>query len=131
MPRMISLTVLAAVLAFLVDALIGFAGLRITHVPKGFPPFTLLPILSGAVGGDVFASMTYAIIQVVSKQPERVFLFVAVGVLALSFALPLRLSFTKSVRFAGVTPSAQMVLVLMHTVVATITVGTLLMKPPR
>jgi hypothetical protein len=35
------------------------------------------------------------------------FLFVAVCALALSFALPIRLSFTKSHRFAGVTPSGQ------------------------
>ena len=131
MLRTVALTVLAAVLAFLADALIGFAGLRVTHVPKGFPPFTLLPILSGAVGGAILASVTYTILQAVSRQPERVFLFVAVGVLALSFALPLRLSFTKSARFGGVTPSAQMVLVLMHTVVATIVVGTLLIKPQR
>ena len=131
MLRTILLTLLASVLAFVVDALIGFAGLRFTHVPKGFPPFTLLPILSGAVGGAILASITYAAIQAVSKQPDKVFLFVAVAALALSFALPLRLSFTKSARFAGVTPSAQMVLVLMHTVVATVTVATLLAKPDR
>jgi hypothetical protein len=60
-----------------------------------------------------------------------VLLFIAVGVLALSFALPLRLSFAESDRFAGVTPSAQMVLVLMHTVVATITAEALLLKQQR
>jgi hypothetical protein len=49
-----------------------------------------------------------------------------IGALALSFALPLRLSFTKSHRFAGVTPSAQAMLVLMHTVIATVAVVTLL-----
>jgi len=53
------------------------------------------------------------------------FLFVAVGALA----LPIRLSFTKSQRFAGVTPSAQAMLVLMHTVVATVAVVALLADP--
>jgi hypothetical protein len=62
----------------------------------------------------------------IRTHPEKMFLFVAVGALALSFALPLRLSFTKSHRFAGVTPSAQAMLVLMHTVVATVAVVTLL-----
>ena len=127
--RTISLTLLAALLAFVVDSLIGFAALRYTQVPKNFPPFTLLPILSGAVGGALFASLCYALIRAVSKQPEKLFLFVAVAVLALSFGLPIRLSFTKSPRFAGVTPAAQMALVLMHTVVATICVTTLLSKP--
>jgi hypothetical protein len=68
-------------------------------------------------------------LKLVSGHPERMFLFVAVGALALSFALPLRLSFTKSPRFAGVTPSAQAMLVLMHTVVATVAVVTLLADP--
>jgi hypothetical protein len=43
---------------------------------------------------------------------------VSIGILALSFMLPLRLSFTKSKRLAGVTPSAQMTLAPMHTVIA-------------
>lgn len=115
--------------AFAVDYLIGRAGLRWTQVPKDFPPFTLLPILSGAVGGPLLAAGVYAFIRAVSRQPDRVFLFVAVAALVLSFALPLRLSFTKSKRFAGVTPSAQIVLVLMHTVVAAASVAALLAKP--
>ena len=51
--------------------------------------------------------------------------FVSIVVLALSFGLPLRLSFTKSHRFAGVTPSAQMVLALLHTTIATVAVAVL------
>ena len=120
---------LAAGVAFLLDLAIGRAAIRFTHVPKDFPPFTALPILSGAVGGAILAVLGYAIAQAVTKQPDKSFLFLAVGVLALSFALPLRLSFTKSKRFAGVTPLAQIVLVLMHTVVATVTVAAVLAKP--
>ncbi len=129
MLRTLLLTLLAACLAFSVDFLIALAGLRFTHVPKNFPPFTALPILSGAVGGAVLAALSYSLLRALSTQPEKMFLFLAVAVLALSFALPLRLSFTKSTRFAGVTPTAQMILVLMHTVVATISVATLAVKP--
>lgn len=126
------LSMLVAIcLAFAVDYLIAQAGLRFTQVPKAFPPFTFLPILSGAVGGAVLATLTYAIIRAVSSQPDRTFLFVAIAALAVSFALPLRLSFTRSARFAGVTPTAQMILVLMHTVVATINVAAVLAKPGR
>ena len=121
--------ILAAGTAFLLDLAIGRAALRFTHVPKDFPPFNALPILSGAVGGAVLAALGYVIAQAVSKQPDKIFLFLAVGVLALSFSLPLRLSFTKSVRFAGVTPTAQIILVLMHTVVATVTVAAVLARP--
>ncbi len=126
MLRTIFFTALAAGLAFVIDFALGQAGIRIAQVPRTFPPFTALPILSGAIGGPVLASLTFAIIQAVARQPEKPFLFTAIFVLALSFALPLRLSFTKSARFAGVTPTAQMILVLMHTVVATVSVAAVL-----
>ena len=127
--RVVLLMLIACTFAFAIDIMIALAGLRFTNVPSDFPPFTLLPILSGCVGGVVMASLTYAVLKLVSAHPERMFLFVAVGALALSFALPLRLSFTKSHRFAGVTPSAQAMLVLMHTVVATVAVVMLLADP--
>jgi hypothetical protein len=47
MPRTVLLTLVAGGLAFGVDFLIALAGLRFTHVPRDFPPFTLLPILAG------------------------------------------------------------------------------------
>ncbi len=117
------------VLAFVLDVAIGRIAVRFAQVPGNFPPFTVLPILSGAVGGAVLAGLGYALTQAISKQPEKLFLFLAVGFLALSFSLPLRLSFTKSARFAGVTPTAQIILVLMHTVVATVSVAAVLAKP--
>ena len=126
MSRAIVVMLLAICFAFSIDFLIALAGLRFTNVPSGFPPFAGLPILCGCAGGIVMASITYAILRTVSAHPDRMFLFVAVVALAISFALPLRLSFTKSHRFAGVTPSAQAILVLMHTVVATVAIVSLL-----
>jgi uncharacterized membrane protein len=117
--RTLLVVVPVAILAFLVDYLIAAAAMRFTGVPKGFPPFTFLPILSGVIGGFLLASLAYAIIRLISSQPDRTFLLIAIIALAVSFALPLRLSFTKSKRFAGATPAAQMVLALMHTVIAT------------
>jgi hypothetical protein len=117
---------LAIGLAFGIDLMIARAGVRLAQVPTDFPPFTALPILSGAAGGIVLASIGYAIAQAISERPQRTFLFIAIAALAISFALPLRLSFTKSRRFAGVTPTAQILLVLMHTIVATIDVAAVL-----
>lgn len=108
-----------ALLTFGLEYAVGAAAMRFTGVPKGFPPFTALPILSGVAGGFVFATLAYAVVKFTSSYPNRTFLLIAVVALAISFALPVRLSFTNSKRFAGVTPSAQMVLVLMHTVLAT------------
>ena len=113
MLRMLATISVAVGLAFAIDFIIARVGVRLTHVPNDFPPFTALPILSGCVGGVLMASLTY-----VSLQPDRMFVFIAIAALCLSFGLPLRLSFTKSRRFAGVTPSAQMLMVLMHSVVA-------------
>jgi Family of unknown function (DUF6069) len=131
MPRTVLLTLVAGGLACVVDFLIALVGFRCTPVPRDFPPFTLLPILTGTMTGAVLASLSYAIIQAVSRRPEQTFLFVAVVALVLSFALPLRLSFTTSARFAGVTPAAQMILVLMQTVAATISVAMLLTQAER
>ena len=118
--RAVYLTLSAAVVAFLIDLLIGTAAVKLTRVPQGFPPFTALPILSGAVGGAVLASLVYAGLRATSREPDRLFFFVSIAFFALSLGLPLRLSFTRSLRFAGVTPAAQMVLVLMHAVVAVV-----------
>jgi hypothetical protein len=114
-----------ALSTFALEYLLGTAAMRFTGVPKGFPPFTPLPILSGVVGGFVLGTSAYVVVKGMSSDPNRTFLLIAVAALALSFALPIRLSFTKSKRFTGVTPSAEMVLALMHTVLATSVVSVL------
>ena len=118
----------AAIIALLVDLAIGALALRFTGVPRNFPPFTFLPLLSGTVGGTILASVVYCLIRAVAQNPDRLFFFVSLGVFALALGLPLRLSFTHSPRFAGVTPAAQMVLVLMHAVVAAVSVVLLTSK---
>ncbi len=120
--KTVSSVVLTAVTTFFVVCGIAALARNVTGVPKDFPPFTALPLLSGVVGGFCGGAAVYAIVRASSTNPDRAFLFITVSFLALSFALPIRLSFTTSRRFAGATPSAQMMLVLLHTVVATSTV---------
>lgn len=115
--RTLLLTFVAGAVAAILDLAIGTVAPKFTRVPQDFPPFTFLPILSGAVGGTILASVVYSMIRVLTVNPDRIFFFVSLVVFALSLGLPLRLSFTRSHRFAGVTPSAQMVLVLMHAIV--------------
>jgi hypothetical protein len=122
-------TLVAALIAFIIDFALGFIGTKLTGVPSDFPPFTLLPILSGTVGGAVAAALVYSVLRFVSPVPDRLFFFVSLAVFALSLSLPLRLSFTHSARFAGVTPGAQMMLVLMHAVVAVVSVIALTARP--
>ena len=106
--KAVSLVISAAVMTFLVVWGLAILAKNVTGVPKDFPPFTALPLLSGVAGGFLGAAVVYAVVRVSSTNPDRIFFFVAITFLALSFALPIRLSFTKSHRFAGVTPSAQM-----------------------
>ncbi|MGH9439473.1 MAG: hypothetical protein ACRD22_16715 [Terriglobia bacterium] len=113
--RTLALILPVALLTFALEYALAVAAMRFTGVRKEFSPFTPLPVLSGVVGGFVFATLAFAVVKFTSSYPNRTFLLIAVVALAISFALPARLSFTKSKRFAGVTPSAQMVLVLMHT----------------
>jgi hypothetical protein len=53
MPRTVILTLLAGGVACVVDFLIALVGFRFTHVPRDFPPFPLLPILTGTMSGAV------------------------------------------------------------------------------
>jgi hypothetical protein len=129
MIRTLLLTVAAGGIALAIDLAIGTAAPRFTHVPREFPPFTFLPVFSGTVGGAVLASIAYSIIRITSRNPDQIFFFVSLAVFALSLGLPLRLSFTHSSRFAGVTPSAQMVLVLMHAIVMVVSFVTLTARP--
>ena len=116
--KTVSLVTLSAVMTFLVVWGMAILARKVTGVPEDFPPFTALPLLSGVAGGFLGAAAVYAIVRWSSISPDRLFFFVAIAFLALSFALPIRLSFTKSHRFAGVTPAAQMTLALFHTIIA-------------
>ncbi|NYF80615.1 hypothetical protein [Granulicella arctica] len=123
--RGFSIVFLAALATFGIVWGVSIIALRLTGVPKDFPPFTALPLLSGVIGGFLGASIVYALIAAFAQHPSRTFFFVAIAALAISFGLPLRLSFTKSHRFAGVTPAAQMTLALLHTIIATTAVTVL------
>ena len=123
--RFTGMILAAMVGTFLAVWLIATVALRVTGVPRGFPPFTVLPLLSGVAGGFVGATAVYFLLGSVAANPNRSMFFVSIVVLALSFGLPLRLSFTKSSRFTGVTSSAQMVLALLHTTIATVAVTVL------
>lgn len=112
-------TMAGSLIAFLACYPIARLAVPLTAVPKDFPPFTLLPILSGVVVGPIGAAIVFAIVKNLHPvESDRLFFFITLAFFALSLGLPLRLSFTQSLRFAGVTPAAQMILVLMHAIVA-------------
>lgn len=93
---------------------------RVTGVPRTYPPLSPLPILSGTVGGALLTDLGYGLLMAVFPDPHtRRIVFLSLGLLLLiaSFHLPYRLSYTKSPRFAGVTPAAQISQGVLHILV--------------
>lgn len=119
-----------AILVPLVVSL-GFVFGWVTGVPRGFPPFTPLPLITGSIGGPLLATAGYVLLW--SFIPSRMLLnvvFVVAGTLLMvwSYRLPRRLSFTKSPRFAGVTVPAQLALGFLHTLVVGVSVAAFLWR---
>src|SRR4051812_7165598 len=55
---------LAGTLAFVLDLAIGALAPRLTNAPQNFPPFTVLPVLSGTFGGAILAAIAYSLLKV-------------------------------------------------------------------
>ena len=121
----------AAGLTTVVCLIVGHVLLLTTGVPPTYPPLRPLQIVSGTVGGAFLVAVGYALLAaVVRDRRTLVLLFVAGGVILLiaSFYLPYRLSFTKSIRFAGVTVAAQLGQCLLHTLVVGMSVAVFLRR---
>jgi hypothetical protein len=100
--------------------ILGQVFLRLTGVPPGYPPLSPLPLLSGAVGGSLISALGYLLLSLLIKDQKTlltVLVVLAALLLLVSFNLPWRLSYTRSLRFAGVTLSAQVAQAMLHTVV--------------
>lgn len=96
---------------------------RMMGVPRTYPPLSPLPIVSGTVGGALLVTLGYWLLSAVIADPKvRAIVFISLGsvLLAVSFHLPYRLRYTKSPRFAGVTPAAQVGQGLLHVIVVVV-----------
>lgn len=122
---------LAIVVLIPLNVALGFVLARLTGVPKDFPPFSPLPIISGSVGGPLIATFGYlALWLLIPNQVllNAVFALAGVVLLVASYSLPRRLSFTRSPRFAGVTVAAQLALGFLHTLVVGLSISVFLWK---
>ena len=112
---------LAAALTTVVCLPVAYILLRITGVPRTYPPLTPLPIISGTVGGALIVTLGYWFLSALVRGPKTltsVFLGAGIVLLIASFYLPYRLSYTHSLRFVGVTLAAQIGQGLLHVIVA-------------
>lgn len=119
-PEIISRFALAAVLTTSACVPLGLMLLRITGVPPTYPPLLPQQIVSGTVGGPLLVALGYWLLSALipdKRVRNIVFLSLAVVLCLASFQLPYRLSYTKSLRFVGVTLAAQIGQCLIHTLV--------------
>ena len=111
---------LAAALTTFVCLPVAFVLLRITGVPPTYPPLLPQQVVAGTVGGALLVTLGYWLLSTfIRDQKVLVATFLVLGIVLLiaSFYLPYRLSYTKSLRFAGVTLAAQIGQGLLHTIV--------------
>lgn len=107
--------------------LIARVAARLTAAPRAFAPFTLLPVASGGFGGALAASVIFWTLNLIFEHPQIVFVANSIVALLASFHLPFRLTNHRSPRFAGARFSMQLILCLMHIIVAAVSVGALLL----
>jgi len=119
-PEVLGRFALAAIVTTCLCVPFGFVLLRIAGVPPTYPPLLPQQITSGTFGGALLIALGYWILS--SALPDlrtrhTVFLVLALLLCLASFYLPYRLTYTKSLRFAGVTFAAQIGQCLLHTLV--------------
>lgn len=109
---------LAAALTTGVCLPLAFVLLKISGVPPTYPPLLPLQIVSGTIGGAFLVTLGFWFLSAVirdQKLLDLVFLSLGIALLLASYHLPYRLSYTKSLRFVGVTLAAQIGQGLLHT----------------
>lgn len=111
---------MAAALTTVVCLPVAYLLLRITGVPPTYPPLLPQQIIAGTVGGALLVTLGYWLLSsAIKDQRLLVTIFIIAGLLLLmtSFYLPYRLSYTRSLRFTGVTLGAQLGQGLLHCLV--------------
>jgi hypothetical protein len=116
---------IAAVIAIACNAVIRDVVRGVYHVPDGFDPFTWPPIIVATLVGVAAGTAVYlGFRRLLRARADRVFRWVAVIVLVLSFITPVTLLWTVPPQYPGTSLVTVLSLELMHltTAVATILV---------
>jgi hypothetical protein len=91
-------------------------------VPDNFRPFAAIPILAASMGGSLGAAGLFSLIARSTDRPQYYFKLTVLAVLALSFILPASLVEPSSSTSAGVGWNIAAALMLMHSIVAFLSV---------
>ena len=118
---------LAALVAAIVTAGVSTIAGALFHVPKSFIPLNVGPTVSFAVLGVLGATFVFVLFVRFAKRPVRLFLLVAVLVLALSFVPDISILGSTMPTFVGGTGVTISVLMFEHVLVAVISVSMLIL----
>jgi len=108
----------AAVLAAVVNVIIGFVAAPVVDAPAQLAPMQPVSIAVSTIAGVLLATVVFAFINRFSSRPARLFTIVALVLLVLSYSNPIVIMGSDSPRFAGMTWPIAFVAMVMHTVAA-------------
>lgn len=126
LPNILMISLLAGLTTLPINFTIARMFRLLLAVPHRFAPFAFFPIATGCFGGAMLAGVVYYVLHFIFERPPTAFIFTSGIALFFSFHLPFRLTNHRSERFAGATHPIQLVLCLMHTIVAITSVSLLL-----
>ncbi|MGF1473760.1 MAG: hypothetical protein ACFB50_18720 [Rubrobacteraceae bacterium] len=121
----------AGLVATALNSGIAAVARRLLGVSETFAPFTLGPVLAGSVAGALGVVGTFSVLRRLTERPLLWLLAISAVLLLASVRLPLGLLDSTSPRFEGANYRVVAVLFLMHTVVATCSVGQVYLRTRR
>jgi hypothetical protein len=116
---------LAGAGATLANLLVAAVARALFPVPPDFHPFMPLPILAACLGGALGAAGAFGLLGRTTSNPRRSLALAALAALMVSFLLPARLLEPANPGSLGVGVDILLTLLLMHVIVAWLSVRTL------
>ena len=114
--------------AAIANLLVAALARNLFPVPPDFRPFMPFPILAACLGGALGAAGGFGLLQRTSRNPRRTLIVVSMAVLLGSFVFPVW--FLKS-NGSGVGAEIILTLMLMHAILAWLSVRALLRLAPK
>jgi hypothetical protein len=119
---------LAGLSAAIANLLVAALARTLFPVPPDFRPFMPLPILAACLGGALGAAGVFGLLQRTSRNPRRSLILISMAVLLGSFIFPVR---WLTAGGSGVGVEIMLTLMLMHAILAWLSVRALLRLAPK
>jgi len=125
-PRILGATAVAAVASAGLNASLRYAAVAAFNIPQPqFEPLNLSPVVISSVAGAAAGGAFFALLAKLTRRPIRIFLPVAIAVLAMSMLPVLMVNLADRPQYEGAGAAAGATLALMHLVVAAMLFGAL------